>query len=149
MGHAALSDAGYHGYDTNLKIGASSPEWPANGLWLACLAETDPAAPKILIGAAERLPSSQPYGGHRGLIMNKNGYRFGNEDVNGSYEGIAIMHQPEMKAFAIWDSNYAEASAPWRPFGSKFTDDPVAPADMMAKWDAAVENGSIIQSRYH
>jgi fumarate reductase flavoprotein subunit len=144
-----LSDAGYQGYDTNLKIGGLFPgDGQQMGLWIgAAWQKTDPAAPMILIGAGGAgLPSSQPYGGHRGLIMNKNGYRFGNEDVNGSYEGIAIMHQPEMKAFAIWDSNYAEASAPWRPFGSKFTDDPVAPADMMAKWDAAVENGSMFKA---
>jgi succinate dehydrogenase/fumarate reductase flavoprotein subunit len=44
-----------------------------------------------------------------------------------------------MKAYGIWDADYAEKSAPWHFFGSKVGDDPVAPADVVKKWEAGVE----------
>jgi succinate dehydrogenase/fumarate reductase flavoprotein subunit len=143
-----LSDAGDQGYDTNLKIGGVfKGDGQKMGLWIgAAWQKTFPNAPMILIGAGGAgLPSPQPYGAHRGLIINKNGYRYGNEDANGSYAGVAMMHQPEMKAFAIWDSDYAEKSAPWHFFGSVYGADPVPPADVIAKWEKAVSNKTMVK----
>ncbi len=144
-----LSTNGDQGYDTDLKIGGLyKGDGQRMGLWVgAAWQKTFPAAPMILIGAGGAgLPSTQPYGAHRGLIVNKNGYRYGNEDVNGSFAGIAMMRQPEMKAYAIWDSNYAEAAAPWFLFGMKVGDDPVAPADMIQRWEDAVTKKTMFKA---
>jgi succinate dehydrogenase/fumarate reductase flavoprotein subunit len=143
-----LSTNGDQGYDTNLKIGGLfKGDGQKMGLWIgAAWQKTFPAAPMLLIGAGGAgLPSNQPYGAHRGLIVNKNGYRYGNEDVSGSFAGVAMMHQPEMKAYAIWGTNYAKDAAPWYQFGMRLGDDAVTPDNMIAKWEKAVAAKTMVK----
>ena len=104
------------------------------GLWIgAAWQKTYPCAPMTFaVGTAG--PFNQPYSGHRGLLVNKFGERYGNEDVPGVFAGIAQMHQPDMATFAIWSANYAEDAAPWVLQGSKIGDEPTPPADMLEAW---------------
>ncbi|MBE0690568.1 MAG: FAD-binding protein, partial [Anaerolineae bacterium] len=89
--------------------------------------------------------STQPYGGHRGLRMNKNGYRYGNEDINGPFAAVGQMHQPEMKAYCIWGSNYAEGAAPWYAFGMTRDADPIPPSAILSQWEGQANEGSLVK----
>jgi len=70
---------------------------------------------------------------HLGLMVNKNGVRFGNEDNILSNAALAQMNQPEMKAFAIWNLRYAERAAPWP--GDTYGASPKPPEAVIAGWD--------------
>ena len=87
------------------------------------------------------MPSTQPNGAHRGLLVNKLGQRYGNEDNNGSTAALSIMHQPGMTAFGIWGTNYAEDGAPWYQFGQIYGDDPFSPSEMIEKWELMARVG--------
>lgn len=104
------------------------------GLWIgAAWQKTYPNAPMTFaVGTAG--PFNQPYSGHRGLLVNKFGERYGNEDVPGVFAGIAQIHQPDMQTFAIWSANYAKDAAPWVLQGSKIGDDPTPPEAMLEAW---------------
>lgn len=144
-----LNNVGDMGYDTALKTGGLYPgDGHQMGLWVgAAWQKTDPTAPNVLVGAGGAgLPSNQPYGAHRGLMVNKRGYRYGNEDNNGSTASITMMHQPDMIGYGIWGTNFAGDNAPWYQFGMIYGDDPVPPEEMLAKWDAAVEDGTMFKA---
>lgn len=138
-----LDDTGDLGYDNVFKIGGLMPgDGQKMGLWVgAAWQKTNPCAPMIGGGGTA---ANRPYGGHRGLVVNKNGFRYGNEDLNDSFTGVNIMHQPEMKAYAIWATNYAEGGAPWRTFGMAYGDEPIPPAQIRANWEAQAAAGSIV-----
>ncbi len=139
-----LSDAGDKGYDNCFKGGGLFPgDGQKMGLWIgAAWQKTFPNCPMI---NGSFTASTQAYGSHRGLVVNKNGYRFGCEDVNGPFEAHAKMHQPDMVTYAIWPANYAEAAAPWRPITLTYDSDPVPPETILKQWEAAVEAGSMFK----
>jgi fumarate reductase flavoprotein subunit len=132
-------------YDNTFKFGGLFPgDGQKMGLWVgAAWQKTYPNAPMI---QGSWIAANQPYGGHRGLLINKNGLRYGNEDANGPYSGIAQMHQPGMKAYAIWGSNYAQDGAPWYSFGMKVGDAPVPPETIVAGWEKAVKAGTYFKA---
>ncbi len=142
-----LYDTGSQGYDTGVKWGGIFPgDGQKMGLWVgAAWQKTYPNAPMIAAKQAYP-PQNLPYGFHRGLLLNKNGIRYGNEDINQSFAGITQMHQPEMKIYAIWDSNYAENAAPWHTFGMKYGADPVPPENIVANWEKQVESGTLVKA---
>ncbi len=143
-----LNNTGDQGYDTGLKVGGLyKGDGQKMGLWVgAAWQKTFPNPPMILVGpGGSGLPAPQPYGGHSGLLINKNGYRYGNEDNTCAYAALTQMHQPDLQAYAIWGTNYAEGAAPWYSFGMIRGADPVAPADMLKSWDAAVNAKTMVK----
>jgi succinate dehydrogenase/fumarate reductase flavoprotein subunit len=114
------------------------------GLWVgAAWQQTVPNAP-MLVGRAG--PSSQPYGGFKGLTVNKNGVRYGNEDVNMTHQGLIQMRQPDWKIFAIWDAAYAERMAPWYARGSYYGGPEQSIEDVVADWETGVRKGTILKA---
>lgn len=142
-----LFDKGSQGYDTGVKWGGIfKGDGQKMGLWVgAAWQKTFPNCPMIAAKQAYP-PQNLPYGFHRGLLMNKNGKRYGNEDINQSFAGLTQMHQPEMKIYAIWDSNYAAAAAPWHTFGMKYGADPVASEKIVAGWEKQVKAGTLVKA---
>jgi len=139
-----LTDAGDRGYDNTFKFGGLfNGDGHRMGLWVgAAWQRTFPNAPMI---QGKWLCSNQPYGSHRGLTVNKDGYRYGNEDVNGPFGGVIQLRQPDMRSFSIWGTNYAEGGAPWYGFGMVEGADPIPPASILAQWEAAVEAGTMVK----
>jgi len=140
-----LDDTGDMGYDNCLKLGGLMPgDGHRMGLWVgAAWQKTYPCTPMI---TAHWPAANRPYGSHRGLIVNKRGERFGNEDANDSYEGFAAMHQPDQTAIGIWSVRYAEEAAPWYLHGT-FAHKPAAtPEEIIAKWESQVEAGSVYKA---
>ncbi|MCC6615102.1 MAG: FAD-dependent oxidoreductase [Anaerolineae bacterium] len=138
-----LSDAGDLGYDNNFKQGGLFPgDGQKMGLWVGAAWQKTYPNPPMIMGSW--IASTQPYGSHRGLVMNKNGYRYGNEDVNGPHAGVNQMHQPDMMAYVIWGANYAEGAAPWYAFGMTRDADPIPPSSILSQWEGQVDEGSLV-----
>jgi fumarate reductase flavoprotein subunit len=101
------------------------------GLWIgAAWQRTTPNAPMILslVGLNGKAP-----------IVNRNGVRFFNEDASEAYTGLTQMQQPDMDAFAIWNTSLAEQGAPWIKFGDIYGTVPYrSPEDIIAGWDFEV-----------
>ena len=139
-----LSDAGDRGYDNSFKAGGLFPgDGQKMGLWIGAAWQRTFPNPPMINGSFTA--STQAYGSHRGLVVNKNGYRFGCEDVNGPFEAHAKMHQPDVTTFAIWPANYAEAAAPWRPITLTYDSDPIPPETILEGWEASVEAGTMVK----
>lgn len=133
-------------YDTQQQMGGGiyGGDGHKMGLWVgAAWQQTVPNAPMLSGGAG---PWSQPYGGFKGLVVNKNGVRYCNEDVNNALAGLAQMRQPDWKIFAIWDSEHAERMAPWYPFGSYYGGPEQSVEDVVAGWEASVKAGMILKA---
>jgi succinate dehydrogenase/fumarate reductase flavoprotein subunit len=114
------------------------------GLWVgAAWQKTVPNAP-MLIGWSG--PSTQPYSSFKGLLVNKHGVRFCNEDVNGAHAGFIQMRQPEWTVYAIWDSTYAERMAPWYPQGYYYGGPALEIKDVVAGWETRVRKGEIVKA---
>lgn len=139
-----LNDAGDQGYNNGFKTGGLYPgDGQKMGLWIgAAWQRTYPCAPML---QGSFTASTEPYGAHRGLVVNLKGERFSTEDVNGPFAAHAALHEPEMKTFAIFADNYAEAAAPWYPFGKIYGDDPVPPEQVRAGWESSVDYGQMVK----
>ena len=139
-----LHDTGDMGYDNCFKFGGLFPgDGHKMGLWVgAAWQKTFPNAPMI---QGKWLCANQPYGSHRGLSVDVNGYRYGSEDINGPQGGVLQMRLPEMRSFSIWGTNYAEGGAPWYQFGMIEGADPIPPETILASWEAQVEAGTMVK----
>jgi len=112
------------------------------GLWVgAAWQKTIPNAPIILstFGVVGTMPITGM--SFAGLVVNKSAQRYGNEDILVAYAGIAQARQPEMKAFGIWDSAYAENAGPWDPPGYGMPS--MTAAQVTGYWDALVQASPI------
>lgn len=145
-----LDSTGDQGYDTALKLGGLyKGDGQKMGLWVgAAWQKTQPCAPMLLIGAGGTgLPSPRYDSGHLGLLVNKNGYRYSNENAAFAYACFAQMHQPDMESFAIWGTNYASDAAPWV---SKQTirgaGDPTPPATIIQGWEDFVTAKTFVKA---
>lgn len=91
--------------------------------------------PNVIMLGRPNLPADNPYTSHTGLMVDKNGNRFMNEDVLGGVACATIMHLPENTCYCIWSANRAEDGGPWgKPnyeSGVKFAD----AAEFQATWD--------------
>ena len=111
-------------------------------LWVgAAWQRTFPNAPIIQGGG---IPSHLPYGGHRGLFLNKDGERFMNEDRNAAYTTRTILHEPGQIAYAIWGRNYAY-DVDWHRFGSTRGSEKLDPDGIIEDWEQQAARGSIIK----
>jgi fumarate reductase flavoprotein subunit len=141
----ALADVEEVNYDVGLSIGGLfKGEGHKMGLWVgAAWQRTFPNCPMVLSGIS---PSPYDYSSHPGLVVNKDGYRFMNEDTLFAYAALAQMHQPERKMYAIWDANYAEATKPWFTKGMiRGQETPIDPADIVAGWEQSVKDGAMVK----
>jgi fumarate reductase flavoprotein subunit len=71
-----------------------------------------------------------------GLVLNKYGERFEDEDNVVSHGALACLNQPDMASYALWDTEYA-TTGPWGP---EFEGGPdITPESMIEKWDGLCE----------
>ena len=141
-----LDNRGDRGYDNGLKTGGLFyGDGQKMGLWVGAAWQKAPNPPMILTRAGA---ANKAYNGHSGLVVNKNGIRFGNENINFAFAAYTQMHQPEKKAYAIWGTNYAQDAAPWPPSDGVLGSAPATPEEMIAQWDASVEQASFEQGAY-
>jgi succinate dehydrogenase/fumarate reductase flavoprotein subunit len=129
-------------YDTMLQWGGVyAGDGHKMGLWVgAAWQQTVPNAPNLrgTVGS-----HAQPYTGFKGLLVNKNAVRYCNEDVNQSHTGLIQLRQPDMKIFALWDSDYAERMAPWYPQGCYYGCPPSKLEELVTGWEIQVERGKM------
>lgn len=139
-----LDDTGSQGYDTTFKFGGLyKGDGHKMALWVgAAWQKTVPNAPMI---QGSWVAANQPYGSHRGLVVNKLGYRYANEDMNGPLSAIQQMRQPDMAAYCIWSHVYAEQGGPWYRFGMDVRDEPIPPEQVRQEWEQAVEDGTMVK----
>ena len=120
-------------YDAGLMTnGIYDGEGQQMELWVGAAWQQTPNA--IMLGRPN-LPADNPYTSHTGLMVDKNGQRFMNEDVLGGVACATIMHLPENTCYCIWGSNRAADGGPWgKPnyvHGERFADE----AEFIATWD--------------
>jgi succinate dehydrogenase/fumarate reductase flavoprotein subunit len=114
------------------------------GLWVgAAWQKAYPNAPMILVlGGSNNLPYNLP----SGLIVNKNGTRFFDEEISGGFMYNLLQHQPGGVFFNIWDAGYAETGQPWYLQKTVYGSDPATPEAMLSSWEDGVKNKSVIKS---
>jgi succinate dehydrogenase/fumarate reductase flavoprotein subunit len=132
-------------YNTQMRYGGIyGGDGHKMGLWIgAAWQQTVPNAP-ILTGRCG--PVSQAYGSFKGLLVNKDGERYCNEDVNMTHQGFIQMRQTGWKIFAIWDAAYAQRMAPWHPLGSYYGGPEQNVEAVVAEWEADVKKGMILKA---
>ena len=111
-------------------------------LWAgAAWQKTFPNAP-LLQGT--EVTAHMPYGGHRGLCINRDGERFMNEDCNGAYAAYAINREPGQAAYTVWGRNYA-FDVEWHRFGSELGSEKMHPDGLIEEWEAHAARGAIVK----
>lgn len=85
-----------------------------------------------------------------GLNLNVNGKRFQNENTNFAFGAMSLLHQPQSTGYGIWDSAYATTQEEWETLGCSYGNvtptKPLTPEQLVASWDANVENGSYFKA---
>ena len=136
-------------YDAMFQFGGLGPgDGQKMGLWVgAAWQKTLPNAP--MIDAVGPMPYRQSIADFSGLLLNKKGERYSNEDVIFSYGTYAMMMQPDMARYGVWDAAYADWFPDWATFGSTIVENegPNAktPDEYRAMWDASVEKGTFVK----
>jgi succinate dehydrogenase/fumarate reductase flavoprotein subunit len=105
--HPILSTGG-NIYDTAFSTGSGLYKGDGHkmGLWVgAAWQNAYPNAPILqgTIGMFGSTGSYQPLGFHQGLVVNKNGERFYNEDISLPYTASLLLSQPGRIAYGIWN----------------------------------------------
>lgn len=118
------------------------------GLWVgAAWQHTLPNAP--MIDSVGPMPYRQSIADFSGLLLNKKGERYSNEDVIFSYGTYAMMMQPDMTRYGIWDTAYANWFDKWDTFGSTIVDkegkDAFTSEQYLAQWEENVEKGTFVK----
>lgn len=136
-------------YDAMFQFGGLGPgDGQKMGLWAgAAWQNTTPNAP--MIDAVGPMPYRQSIADFSGLLLNKKGKRFSNEDVIFSYGTYAMMMQPDMTRYGIWDTAYASWFPQWETFGSTIIENegpnPMTPDQYLAMWEKNVESGLFVK----
>ena len=106
------------------------------GLWVG--AAWQKSFPNCTMGAYWGPGPRNLYTNHLGLLVDRDGQRFMNENCIGPLASQNIMMLPEKKAFAIWDAGYAKheaVSGDWTNDSMMTGDEAVAA--VVASWDEA------------
>ena len=81
-----------------------------------------------------------------GLNVNARTERYQREDVSAPYTAHYLLSQPDNIAYGIWTKNYPQTiidrGQEWFLFGSDYTLPPKTAEEMIAIWDAGVEEGA-------
>ena len=116
------------------------------GLWVG--AAWQKSFPNCTMGAYWGPGPRNLYSNHLGLLVDRDGQRFMNENCCGPMASQNIMMLPEKKAYAIWDAGYASkeaVSGDWTN-ESMMTGDEAAAAAIKS-WDdkAAASSGKFVK----
>lgn len=136
-------------YDAMFQFGGLGPgDGQKMGLWVgAAWQQTLPNAP--MIDAVGPMPYRQSIADFSGLLLNKKGERYSNEDVIFSYGTYAMMMQPDMTRYGIWDTAYANWFDTWETFGTTIVENEgkntTSPEDYLAAWDNNVDKGTFVK----
>jgi hypothetical protein len=145
--HPSLPENGGDGniYNTAFSIGSGLYKGDGHkmGLWVgAAWQNATPNAPMIQgsIGFFGSNGSYQPLGFHQGLVVNKNGERFYNEDISLPYAATLLLGQPGRIAYGIWNEAWydtVKAATPrdFYSFGSSFNNPPPNKAAVVGGWN--------------
>ncbi len=137
----------YQLYDWQQFGGLYTGQGQKMGLWVgAAWQKTYPNCAMIMDIQYMDMSGNQPYGSHRGLMVNNRGERFINEDVNSSELAMQQIHQPNMEMFSIWPDAWADFGAPFYPFTASLDDEPMSAEDVRATWEKAVEAGTMVKA---
>lgn len=80
---------------------------------------------------------------YKGLIVNANGDRVGNERVSNAFNAMQMLQQPGGCAYSIWDSVYA---CQVRVDPARLTLEADTPEIIQADFEASVENGAVMKA---
>jgi succinate dehydrogenase/fumarate reductase flavoprotein subunit len=145
--HPSLTENGGDGniYNTAFSTGSGLYKGDGHkmGLWVgASWQNAYPAAPMIQgsIGFFGSNGGYQPLGFHQGLVVNKNGERFYNEDISLPYSATLLLSQPGKIAYGIWNEDWYDtviaAGRNFYSFGSSFFNPPPAKEMIIGGWNA-------------
>lgn len=113
------------------------------GLWVG--AAWQKSFPNCTMGAYWGPGPRNLYTNHLGLLVDRDGKRFMNENCIGPLASQNIMMLPEKKAYAIWDAGYAKheaVSGDWTNDSMLSGDEAVAAA--VALWDESASGGTSV-----
>lgn len=117
------------------------------GLWAGAAWQRATAAPMYQGGWGG---SHEPLAFHMGLNVNANTERYQREDMSAPYSAHQLLSQPGNIAYGIWTSNYPQEiidrGHEWYSFGSDYTLPPKTAEELIAMWDAGVEDGSYFKA---
>ncbi len=130
-------------YDVGFAVrGLYRGEGQQMALWAgAAWQRTWPCAVMI---QGSRLGTSQPYGSHRGLRLNRRGERYCNEDMNGAYTALTTLREPGGQAYAVWGSNYARETI-FRAHGGRREGPDLGPEQVLKTWEEQVSEGRLVK----
>lgn len=135
-------------YNTSFQMGGIyGGDGQKMGLWIGAAWQKASAAPMYQGGWGG---GHEPLGFHWGLNVNTRAERYQREDVSAPYTAHHLLSQPDMKAYGIWTKNYPQTiidrGQEWYLFGSDYTLPPKTAEEMIALWDAGVEEGSYFKA---
>lgn len=136
-------------YDAAFVFGGLGPgDGQRMGLWVgAAWQQCQPNAP--MIDAVGPMPYRQSIADFSGLLLNERGERFSNEDTIFSYGTYAMMMQPNMTRYGIWDTAYANWFPQWETFGTTIVENegrnPYTPEGYLEVWENNVESGAFVK----
>ena len=131
-------------YNTSFQMGGIyGGDGQKMGLWAGAAWQHAEAAPMYQGGWGG---GHEPCGFHWGLNVNARTERYQREDVSAPYTAHYLLSQPDNIAYGIWTKNYPQTiidrGQEWFLFGSDYTLPPKTAEEMIAIWDAGVEEGA-------
>lgn len=136
-------------YDTGFAVGGLMPgDGQKMGLWAgAAWQRVDPVCPMVSGGCGG--PYHLPENNMEGINLDINGERFMNEVTPFSMAVRAMINLPQRFEISVWDAAYAKAHDLWAPtsvFKNIVGTQPATPDEMVAQWEAEVEQGSTLKA---
>ena len=132
-------------YDQGFKYGGIfKGQGQKMGLWVG--AAWQKGFPNCTMGDFGAPGPYNLYSNNYGLLLDRDGQRYMNEDCIEALGGINLMMLPDHKAYAIWDAGYAkheEISGSWNNDSMMTGED--AAAATMAQWEKDAEAGTLIK----
>ena len=146
-----ISDDVYDGdanYDIGFQYGGLlKGDGQRMGLWVG--ASWQKIFPNCVMGGFYGPGPRNLYSNFLGLLVNRNGERFMNEDCLSPCGGMNNFGQPGKTVFALWDAGYAKhetVSGSWNNDSMhEGSEDEVVQA-VVASWDKAVEGGQMVKA---
>lgn len=133
-------------YDVGFKYGGLfKGDGQRMGLWIG--AGWQKIFPNCVMGGFYTPGPRYLYGNFMGLLVNRYGERFMNEDCCWT-SAMNVFGQPGKETYAIWDSNYPlyePVSGGWQNDSRHEGDDEVVKKAVLESWDAEVENGAMVK----
>lgn len=145
-----IADEVYEGetdYDQGFKYGGLfKGDGHQMGLWVG--AGWQKVFPNCVMGGFFGPGPRNLYSNFLGLLVNRNGERFMNEDCLSPCAGMNNYGQPEKTVFALWDTGYARhetLSGSWNNDSAHKGDDEAVQQAIIASWEEAVASGSMVK----